>query len=105
LYPDRDFTGLGPEQRALHADHVAQIEQFHHLVRLGADVVDLEVDLNLRRAVFQVPEGGLAHGAQQNEPSREPMDGRVVVPELLERRRDRAGAVEPIGERHHAALH
>src|SRR2546426_3876075 len=89
----------------LHADHVAQIEQLHELILHGPDRVDLEVDLNLPGAVLHVTERRLAHGAQQNEPPREPVDGRVVLTESLVRRLDRGGAVETIGERDDAALY
>src|SRR5690349_23930558 len=52
-----------------------------------------------------MPEGGLAHGTEQDQPPREPVDSGVVLPpEPFERRRDRARAIEPIGERDHAAL-
>src|SRR5205823_2010682 len=105
LHPQRDLTAIGTEQRALDTDHVTEIDRLHHLVRLGADDVDFEVDLNLPRAVFQMPEGGLAHGAQQDEPPRQAIDGGVPVLEPLERRGDGTGAVEPIGERADAALH
>src|SRR2546426_3567349 len=88
----------------LHADPVAQIEQLHELILHGPDRVDLEVDLNLPGAVLHVTERRLAHGAQQNEPPREPVDGRVVLAESLVRRLDRGGAVETIGERDDAAL-
>src|ERR1051326_302298 len=105
LHPHGHFTGLGPEQRTLDADHVAQIEQFNDLVRLGPDVVDLEVDLNPARAILEMRERRLTHGAQQHEPSRETVHGRVLEPDSLERRPYRARAVEPIGERDDAALH
>src|SRR5689334_10450763 len=52
-----------------------------------------------------MPERRLAHGAQQNEPAREPVHRRIVEAEGLQRRADRAGAVEPIRERDDAALH
>src|SRR6266702_4791560 len=105
LDPDGDLAGLGAKQRPLHADHVAQIEQLHEVILLGPDGVDLEVDLNLPGAVLQVTERRLAHGAQQNEPPGEPVDGRVVFAESLERRLDRAGAVETIGEWDDTALY
>src|SRR4029077_5392381 len=61
--------------------------------------VDLEVDLDPARAVFQMPEGGLAHGAQQNQPPGETVHRRVFGAERLQRRPDRTGTIEPIGER------
>src|ERR1043166_5924743 len=104
-HPDRHFPRLCPEQPTLDADHVAQIEQLHDLVRLGPNVVDLEVDLNPARAILEMRERRLTHGAQQHEPSRETVHGRVLEAESLERRPYRARAVEPIGERDDAALH
>src|SRR5439155_1181156 len=105
LHPQGDLPGLGPEQRARHTDHIAEVEQLHDLVLLGPDGVDLEVNLNLAGPVLEVSEGRLAHGAQQDEPPREAVDGRVRVAESLERRLDHAGAVEPVGERDDAALY
>src|SRR5690348_18510871 len=49
-------------------------------------------------------EGGLAHGTEQDQPPREPVYNAVLFAEPLKRRRDRARAIEPIGERDHAAF-
>src|SRR2546426_1127722 len=103
--PRGHLGGVGGNQRARHTDHIAEVEQLHDLVLLGPDGVDLEVNLNLAGPVLEVSEGRLAHGAQQDEPPREAVDGRVRVAESLERRLDRAGAVEPVGERDDAALY
>src|SRR5207245_3738166 len=59
LHAHGDLAGLGTEQRALHADHVPQIEQFHHLVLPSPDGVDLEVDLDLPGAILEGTEGHL----------------------------------------------
>src|SRR6266849_5789855 len=105
LHPDGDLARLGAKQRALHADDIPEVEQLHHLVLLGPDGVDLEVDLNLAGAVLDVPEGGLAHRAQQDEPPRQPMDRWGVLVDMLERPSDRARTVEPVGKRRDAALY
>src|SRR4029077_11257696 len=104
LDSERDLPGLRAKQRTLGADQVTEIEELHELVGLRAHLVALEVELDLPRAILEMPEGGLAHGTEQDEPPREAVHDAVLFAESLERRRDRARAIEPIGEWDHAAL-
>src|SRR5256885_5439345 len=103
LDPHGDLPRLGAEQGPLHPDHVPQVEQLHDLILLGAEGVDLEVDLDPAAGVLQMPEGRLAHRAQQHEPPRQPVHRRVALAESLERRAGGAGALEPVREPRHAA--
>src|SRR5207245_8329595 len=61
LHAHGDLAGLGTEQRALHADHVPQIEQFHHLVLPSPDGVDLEVDLDRKSTRLNSSHGSISY--------------------------------------------
>ena len=63
---DRQFAGLGDEQRALDAEDVAQIPVLELLVDVRADVVDRDPQLDPPGAVLQRAERGLAHGALEH---------------------------------------
>src|SRR5207245_1278409 len=101
---ERDLSGLRAKQRTLGADHVTQIEELHELVVLRAHVVDFEVELDFPRAILEMAEGGLAHGTEQDQQPRKPVYNAVFMAKAVERERDRVRAIEPIGERDHAAL-
>ena len=58
--PHRDFAGASAEQRASDSDHVADVEQVERRIRLVAQLVFLEVELNAAAVVGQVREGRLA---------------------------------------------
>jgi len=60
----RDLAGPGLEERALDTDEIAEIEKREDFVR-RAEIVDLEVDLDLPELVGEVRKGGLAVGAQR----------------------------------------
>ncbi len=57
---DRDLAGARLEQRPFDPDEIAEVEQREDLVGGGAEVVDLEVELDLPRRIGEVREGRLA---------------------------------------------
>jgi len=72
----------------------------------GAEVVDLEVELDLPRLVGEVREGGLAVGSQGDQAPRQAMPRRVfVAPVRRDRVACRARAVQTDTRRNDAALH
>src|SRR2546430_10207054 len=105
LDPHGDLPGLRAKQWPLDPDHVPAVEQLHHLVRVGAEVVDLAIDLDPAARVFQMPEGRLPHRPEQHEPAREPVHRRVALTESLEGRARRPRALEPVREARHATAH
>src|SRR2546427_2168003 len=105
VHAQRDLARLRLEERPLDAHHVTQVEQLHHLVRLHAQRVELDVQLDPPAVVLEVGEGGLAVRPQGDEPPGEPMGGRIAVAEALERGARRRRALEAVGVRRHAAPH
>ena len=63
----RDLAAASLEQLAFGPDVVAQIQQFDQLVRLGAEHVDFEVELDLAGRVLEMGEGRLAVGPQRDQ--------------------------------------
>ncbi len=64
-----DLPGLGPEHKALYADDVADVEiLLIGGVRLFADVLAGDVELDGAVAVLDVRKGSLAHDAAGHEP-------------------------------------
>ena len=69
----RQFAGVGMEGESLHADEVADVEQFlenrvvERRIAFGADVVAADVDLNAARVVLQLEERGAAHDAARHD--------------------------------------
>ena len=61
------------EGESLHADEVADVEQFlenrvvERRIAFGADVVAADVDLNAARVVLQLEERGAAHDAARHD--------------------------------------
>src|SRR5438876_7848933 len=105
LHADGDLARLRLEQRTLDADQVAEGKQAEQLVRVGTELVLLEVELDPARLIGEVRERRLAVGAQRHEPPGEPVQRRVPLAESLERRSGGPGAIEAIGERRYAPLH
>ena len=58
-----DLAGLGLEHEALHADHIADIIGLEVLIRILADVVAANVDLDAAVQVLKVREARLTHHA------------------------------------------
>ena len=61
LHLHRDLTAAGTEHDALDTDDITDIQLLEPLVLLGADLVDLHIDLDLALLVLNVAEGSLAH--------------------------------------------
>src|SRR5882762_4515800 len=59
-HPHCDFTGPSSEQRAVHTDDVAKIEMREQRIHLLAQLILLEVELNLSGGVGKVRKGRLA---------------------------------------------
>ena len=57
---------VGFEQRAFHADDVAQIPMFEGVVHVFAHALIVHIHLNLAAYVLHGGEAGLAHGALQH---------------------------------------
>ncbi len=61
LYLDREFAGLGPEQRSLGAQDIAHIPGLKLFVQAVRQRVLLDEQLNVAGQVAQPREAGLAH--------------------------------------------
>ena len=67
---NRQLAGFGLENGAFGSHDVAQVPVFEAVVKLGADVFALDVDLDSPSAVLQGTEAGLAHDALEHHASR-----------------------------------
>ena len=82
----RHLAGLRAEHKALHADEIAEVEEFFHhavvecLVLFGANVVARDVDLDAAARVEQLEERSLTHHAAAHHTAGDAyLAGRVVV--------------------------
>ena len=66
---DGELAGLRAHGAATGENDVSQIGELEDLVRLVADLVLLDEDLQVAGAVAKAEEGRLAHGAQRHHPS------------------------------------
>jgi hypothetical protein len=107
--PDRQLVGLGAEQVPLDADEVAEVEQLEDREVPLADRVLADVDLDLRRAVRDDEEVGLAEAPDRQDPPRrrrldlrrvELLAGLAAV--RLDQLRNRVGAREGVRIGRHA---
>jgi hypothetical protein len=100
-----DFAGARPEQLALDAHDVADIEQLQHGERVVAQLVLPEIDLDASGVVRDVGERGLPVTPPCNQPARDP--NRLPLFHTLRQKRDRVRRfmrpLVPVGVRLHAA--
>jgi hypothetical protein len=82
-HPDGDLAGLRPEERALRADDVAQVELLEGGVGVVADHVLLHVELELALLVEDLDELALAHVPDGHEPAGHGHRDRVVLAFLV----------------------
>ena len=64
---DGNFAGLGGEQRAVHADEIAEVEMLENVELLVAEDIFLRVNLDAPALVAHVNEHGLAHVAMRGD--------------------------------------
>ena len=69
LHRDRRLTGAGSDARAANADDVTQVEELEDLVGVFADVVLLEVELDLLAGILDVRERRLPHRTKREDPT------------------------------------
>ena len=95
----RQLAAAGPEDRAIGADQVAEIEPHQPVQRVLPEHVRAGVQLHAPRAVDEVDEGRLALPAARGDPARDPRAdvGLLTRLEPLVRRLD-------LSDRHHARV-
>ena len=67
--PDCEFARLGPEQVSRDANQIPEIEQLEQFVGLGADIVQLHIDLQPLARTVNVRESRLSVEAQRDNPA------------------------------------
>src|SRR5207245_10029444 len=96
-----DLAALGPKQRAVDADDIAEIEVREAPVRLLAQLVDLRKQLDPPAEILEMGERRFAHDPNRDQASgqRHALGPRPSPPEsfgLLEERDRLGGTVRPI---------
>src|SRR6266550_180503 len=81
IHPHCDFTGPSSKQRAVNADDIAKIEMREQRIHLLAQLILLEVELNLSGGVGKVRKGRLAVRSPGYNPARQAYRGPLLPAE------------------------
>ena len=97
LHLHRQLAGLGLEEQPFGADDVAEVEMLEKAIRLLADRVDADAQLEAPRGVLERREARLAHDALEHQPPRhghgDPLRLEGLVVEMAVLARELGGAV------------